>query len=60
MATTAARTAAFPEALDPVADRVEARIDALLTNDRGLDLLPELLVTLARLNSCEFVKLPAP
>src|SRR6476646_9297523 len=30
MASTAARTAAFPEALDPVADRVEQRIDALL------------------------------
>ena len=30
MGPTAARTAAFPEALDPVADRVEARIDALL------------------------------
>jgi geranylgeranyl diphosphate synthase type I len=34
MAPTAARTAAFPEALDPVADRVEARIDALLTAER--------------------------
>ena len=30
MTSTTARTAAFPEALDPVADRVEARIDALL------------------------------
>jgi geranylgeranyl diphosphate synthase type I len=30
MTSTAARTAAFPEALLPVADRVEARIDALL------------------------------
>jgi geranylgeranyl diphosphate synthase type I len=30
MTSTAARTAAFPEALDPVADRVEQRIDALL------------------------------
>jgi geranylgeranyl diphosphate synthase type I len=34
MAPTAARTAAFPEALDPVANRVEARIDALLTAER--------------------------
>jgi geranylgeranyl diphosphate synthase type I len=34
MAPTAARTAAFPEALDPVADRVETRIDALLTNEQ--------------------------
>jgi len=34
MAPTAARTAAFPEALDPVADRVEARIDALLHAER--------------------------
>jgi geranylgeranyl diphosphate synthase type I len=34
MAPTAARTAAFPEALDPVAGRVEARIDALLTAER--------------------------
>ena len=31
MTSTAARTAAFPEALAPVADRVEQRIDALLT-----------------------------
>src|SRR5947208_1971456 len=30
MTSTAARTAAFPEALDPVADRVERRIDTLL------------------------------
>jgi geranylgeranyl diphosphate synthase type I len=30
MTSTAARTAAFPEALDPVADRVEQRIDTLL------------------------------
>ena len=34
MGPTAARTAAFPEALDPVADRVEARIDAMLTAER--------------------------
>ncbi len=34
MAPTAARTAVFPEALDPVADRVEARIDALLESER--------------------------
>src|SRR3984957_6281786 len=34
MAPTAARTAAFPDALDPVADRVEARIDALLTTEQ--------------------------
>jgi len=34
MASTAARTAAFPEALDPVADRVETRIDALLVNEQ--------------------------
>src|SRR5438093_367839 len=34
MAPTAARTAAFPEALDPVAGRVEARIDALLAAER--------------------------
>ncbi len=30
MTSTAARTAAFPDALDPVADRVEQRIDTLL------------------------------
>src|SRR5262245_55346858 len=30
MTSTAARTAAFPEALDPVANRVELRIDGLL------------------------------
>ncbi len=35
MAPTAARTAAFPEALDPLADRVEARIDALLAAERA-------------------------
>jgi geranylgeranyl diphosphate synthase type I len=34
MAPTAARTAAFPEALDPVADRVETRIETLLTNEQ--------------------------
>ena len=34
MAPTAARTAVFPDALDPVADRVEARIDALLAAER--------------------------
>jgi geranylgeranyl diphosphate synthase type I len=34
MAPTAARTAAFPEALDPLANRVEARIDALLHAER--------------------------
>src|SRR5689334_17956237 len=34
MAPTAARTAVFPEALDPVADRVEARIDTLLAAER--------------------------
>jgi geranylgeranyl diphosphate synthase, type I len=33
MTSTAARTAAFPEALDPVADRVEQRIEALLTSE---------------------------
>jgi len=33
MAPTAARTAAFPEALDPVTDRVEARIDTLLATE---------------------------
>src|SRR5471030_745061 len=34
MASTAARTAAFPEALDPVADRVETRIHALLSTEQ--------------------------
>src|SRR5579863_5659516 len=33
MAPTAARTAAFPEALDPVTERVEARIDTLLATE---------------------------
>jgi geranylgeranyl diphosphate synthase type I len=34
MPPTAARTAAFPEALDPVADRVEVCIDTLLVNEQ--------------------------
>ena len=34
MTPTAARTAAFPEALDPVADRVETCIDALLAAEQ--------------------------
>jgi geranylgeranyl diphosphate synthase, type I len=34
MTSTAARTAAFPEALDPIADRVEARINTLLTTEQ--------------------------
>src|SRR3954451_4534715 len=33
MTSTAARTAAFPAALDPVADRVEQRIDTLLAGE---------------------------
>jgi len=33
MTSTAARTAAFPEALEPVAGRVEQRIDALLATE---------------------------
>ncbi len=33
MTSTAARTAAFPAALDPLADRVEQRIDTLLTGE---------------------------
>src|SRR5579862_8115442 len=34
MAPTAARTAAFPQALDPVADRVETCIDTLLVTEQ--------------------------
>ncbi len=34
MPPTAARTAAFPDALDPVADRVETRIDTLLATEQ--------------------------
>jgi len=34
MAPTAARSAAFPEALDPLTDRVEARIDTLLATEQ--------------------------
>ena len=35
MAPTAARTAVFPAGLEPVADRVEARIDALLAAEQA-------------------------
>ena len=34
MAPTAARTATFPQALDPIAERVETRIDLLLTGEQ--------------------------